>query len=162
MSSITWVKFNPSVIIDSAVDALEQMGAVYAEETKTQITSVKWDWPNGTVRKVSKLMGGTTTANGCKYIPAGKRDIVDTGALLDSQTEPEVTKAGNSVSLKIAWTAPYSLVVLLGGDYGSYVSECNGGKLVNVGNKPARNWIVGAYREKPPLIQFANAWKNAQ
>lgn len=90
-------------------------------------------------------------------IPAGKRDAVDTGTLLESQTAPVVTTSGALSVMTIRWTAPYAATVLYGGDYGSYVNVK--GRVVNVGQKPGRDWISPAFRAQPFVPFFVARWR---
>jgi hypothetical protein len=46
---------------------------------------------------------------------------------------------------------------LLGGDYGTYTNPA--GSTVNVANRPPRNWIEAAYKEKPFLPFFVRRWR---
>ena len=91
------------------------------------------------------------------YIQKGLRDIVDTGELLRSQTRPIVVFTEYGAEVTIKWTAPYSKLVLLGGDYGSYVAPS--GKIVNVGVKPGRDWITPTFQQTPILNLFIQAWR---
>jgi hypothetical protein len=188
------VSWRADQILAKTPKALKAVGAAMAEEAKTQITEVQYDWPNPTLRFTSLLMGGTpggsgtnlgrkfepfsppTTAAGAKNtrqfkgrvqsnrsfgrgirIPEGPRDIVDTGTLLRSQTAPKVTGTATGAELSIKWTAPYSGVVLRGGDYGEYVNPQ--GRIVDVGEKPGRDWITPTLRNVPAAAIFANAWR---
>lgn len=91
------------------------------------------------------------------YISEGPRDAVDTGELLRSQTAPTVRRGRDAITMTIRWTAPYSGVVLFGGDYGTYVNP--DGAVVNVGVKPGRNWIGKTFESKPPMEVFSNIWR---
>lgn len=90
-------------------------------------------------------------------IEAGPRDIIDTGVLLRSQTPPQVTLTNIGADLTIRWNAPYSGLVLAGGDYGTYVNPV--GAIVDVGVKPGRNWIAKTYQAQPVGRLFAEAWQ---
>ena len=89
-------------------------------------------------------------------IPPGERDIVDTGTLLKSQSAPLVTSKGGQASLRIEWTAPYSGLILRGGDFGSYVNV--NGRIVNPGQRPGRDWISASLQQKPFLPFLIESW----
>ena len=180
------VSWNAERILAKAPKALEQVGPVLGEEAQRQIQAVQYNWPNPTLRFTSLGMGGTpggraagrlsppTTAAGARntrqfkaaaadkqgrglWIKEGPRDIIDTGVLLRSQTPPRVTLTNIGADLTIRWNAPYSGVVLRGGDYGSYVNPV--GAIVDVGVKPGRNWIAKTYQAQPVGRLFAEAWQ---
>ena len=155
-------EWNAEKLLARSTQILEDFAPIIAEEARTQITTVKWDWPNPTLRFQSLNQGGTPLSgtrkdSGARWsgvlIPAQPRDIVDRGRLLRSQQAPQVS--GNTLS--IAWTAPYARTVLGGGDYGEYTNPA--GRRVVVGDKPARNWIRAAYEAEPPLRFFVARWK---
>jgi len=150
------VRWNADKLLARSTQILEQFAPVIAEEARQQIVSPIWEWPNPTLRFKSLYQGGErvkTKFGSAVLIPAGKRDIVDRGQLLNSQQAPQV--ANNSLSIE--WTAPYSGVVLRGGNYGSYVNPA--GKPTDVGDRPPRNWIEAALRKQPPLPFFVAQWK---
>ena len=160
-STVKFKQWNAPKFINKVVTALEKVGAVYLEETTLQISNPIWNWNWDTLRAESLLMGGQTEAGKPGVIVrAGNRDIVDTGNLLDSVTAPAVSKSSGQAVLRIAWTAPYAAKVLGGGVYGSYVNVR--GQIVNVGNRPGRNWIKAAYAAKPPAQVFANIWRSTR
>ena len=146
------IRWNANKILAKVPKVLKEYGDLAAVEAVTQLTTVKWDWPNSTLRFESRLMGGTKEGNGIR-IPGGARDIVDTGRLLESQSSPVVTPD----SMTITWSAPYAMTVLLGGDYGEYVNP--NGKLVRAGG-PERNWIAATYEALPPRQIFLNIWRS--
>jgi hypothetical protein len=82
-----------------------------------------------------------------RQVVGSPRDIVDTGQLLNSQTNPDV---GGGV-LMIQWRAPYSLAVLRGG----YTVESQRG---NYTAKP-RDWITPALREQPFKPYVLRQWR---
>ena len=82
-----------------------------------------------------------------RQVVGSPRDIVDTGQLLNSQTNPEV---GGGV-LMIQWKASYSLAVLRGG----YTVESQRG---NYTAKP-RDWITPALREQPFKPYVLRQWR---
>lgn len=156
--TLQFTAWNAERLLAKAKPALEATGKALGEEAKRQLAEVKYNWPNPTLRFVSRSMGGTRQGRGVR-IEAGPRDIIDTGALLNSQTEPQTQLTEAGAELTIAWNAPYSGVVLRGGDYGEYVNP--DGRLVNVGNKPGRDWITPTLRTVPVARLFADAWKQA-
>lgn len=141
--------------------ALEALGPTLWVEAASQLEQRAYDWPYDTLRKKSLLMGGRPQGNGV-VVDAGLRDIVDTGALLNSQTQPKVTSAKDGAQLSIEWTAPYSGVVLRGGDYNSagatpYVNP-NGEIVDNMSGRPGRNWIRRTFEAQPVRQLFIDAW----
>lgn len=151
-------EWNAERLLARTTQILEDFAPIIAEEARTQITTVKWNWPNSTLRYKSLFMGGTpvTGPKGTGVIiPKGDRDIVDTGRLLNSQQAPQV-KANQ---LSITWTAPYSGQVLRGGYPDQYRSPTTGALIGPAGQKPPRNWIEGALQVQPFLPFFAARWK---
>lgn len=151
-------RWNGDALIARTTQILEEYAPVIAEEARAQLTTQKWQWPNGTVRFRSLFQGGKTvkTKFGTGvFIPKGLRDVVDTGFLLDSQQAPQVE--GNR--LWIAWTAPYAMEVLRGSYPDPYFSPVTRKQIGPVGRKPARNWISAAFAEKPPLPFFMARWR---
>jgi len=152
-------KWNAPKIEEKVADTLLRAGDVYAEETTLQMSNPIWPWFWDTLRAESLLLGGEREPGlPGVIVKTGNRDIVDTGELIDSITAPQVTRGGGAAQLRIAWTAPYSGRVLGGGVYGSYVNVR--GAIVNVGNRPGRNWIQAAYKARPPAQVFANIWRS--
>ena len=168
---------------------LEAYGPVIAEELKQQIATVQFPWEWSTLRFTSLYMKGEpeasgrfsppTTAAGARntlsfkrdtqarkyvgsgvHIKPGKRDAVDTGALQASQSAPQVMQLEAGAQLQIVWNAPYSGLVLRGGDYGSYTNVK--GQLVKVGTRPKRDWITPALAAQPFAPFFKQMWKQGQ
>ena len=108
---------------------LEDFGPYVAFQAEQEIAKDQYDWPVATLRKNNQL------------VPAGKRDIIDTGTLLNSATTPQVFRGASSASLQIAWTAPYAYEVLdgyvVGNSQGNYIA-------------PKRNWIAKTYAQLGP------------
>lgn len=142
---VRFERWNALEIMARPALILEDFGAQVADQAQEEIKAVKYDWPNATRRKNGKL------------VLKGQRDIVDTGALLRSQSAPVVVSTGVGATLRIEWTADYSGRVLVGGDYGSYVNAK--GKVVNVGNKPGRDWIANTLQAKPFLPYLVQRWQ---
>lgn len=159
MNRIVFKSWNAEQLVAKATDTLTQAGPVYAEATTQLMANPIWNWNWDTLRAQSLLMGGTQEPGKPGVIVrAGKRDIVDTGKLLDSMQTPVVTADGNSAVLSIRWTAPYAKVVLGGGVYGSYTNVR--GQRVSVGRRPPRNWIKAAFEARPPERVFAEIWRS--
>jgi hypothetical protein len=153
-------RWNGEQLINKVASTLERMGPIYSEAATLQMSNPVWDWQWATLRKTSLLMGGTKESGKPGVIVGpGRRDIVDTGRLLDSITSPRVVRQNGTAALTIGWTAPYAKTVLAGGRYGSYVNVR--GEFVNVGQRPARNWIQAAFESRPPAQLFAEIWKSA-
>jgi len=114
---------------DKAVKtALAQTAGKLGAEFTKQISDVKWDWPNDTLRK-----------NG-QFIEKGNRDIVDLGNLRSSQRRENVS----ATAVEWTWHVDYSAVVH------------EGPKLKNGGTLPARPWTKDAEKEVKPLKDFAD------
>lgn len=158
-TTISFPDWKPERILDKVADTLQKAGPIYAEATILQMSNPIWNWQWDTRRRVSLLMGGERQ-NGVEgvVVRAGRRDIVDTGFLLDSMTQPRVERTRDAISLLIEWKAPYSGRVLAGGDYGSYIPPGQD-EPVDLPGRPARNWIQAAYQSKPPLDVFSNIWR---
>ena len=158
--SVRFTKWNANQLLNKVNRTLEKAGPVYQDEAIKQIATPDWQWGWDTRRKVSLRMGGEKQPGMSGVVVyAGKRDIVDTGTLLASMTEPLVTGRSSTSSLVIAWTAPYARRVLEGGNYGSYIPPGQR-EYVDLGNRPGRNWIEEAYREKPPATVFSQIWRS--
>ena len=151
-------EWNADKLLARSTQILEEFAPIIAEEARRQITTVKWVWPNSTLRYRSLFQGGETRRT--KYgtgvlIPKGQRDIVDTGTLLSSQQAPQIS----GKSLSIRWTAPYSGEVLRGSYPDPYFSPVTRELVPAPGDKPARNWISAALVQKPPLPFFVRRWR---
>lgn len=145
-------EWNADKLLARTTQILEDYAPVIAEEARRQIGLRKYDWQWSTLR--FKSIGGVGFKNKSGvFVPAGLRDILDTGALRDSQQAPQVQKN----VLSIEWAAPYSGVVLRGGNYGSYTNPL--GQDVQVGDRPGRDWITPAFEAQPPLPFFVKRWK---
>jgi hypothetical protein len=53
-------EWNAERLLGRSTQILEEFAPIIAEETRRQITTVKWDWPNSTLRYRSLFQGGTT------------------------------------------------------------------------------------------------------
>jgi hypothetical protein len=159
MSKVVFTRWNSEQLILKVSSTLAKAGPVYQEVSMLQIANPLWQWNWDTLRSKSLLMGGQTEPGKPGVIVrAGKRDIVDTGNLLDSMQSPVVLKEPNRSSLFIRWTAPYAKVVLGGGVYGKYTNIR--GETVRVGRRPPRNWIRAAFEARPPAQVFAEIWRS--
>lgn len=151
-------QWNADLLVQRSTRILEDYAPVIAEEARTQIKTVKWNWPNSTLRFRSLFMGGKNVRT--KYgtgvvIPQGRRDIVDTGGLLASQQAPLVANG----RLTIAWTAPYAMDVLRGSYPDPYFNPLTREVVPPPGKKPPRNWIEAALEAQPPLPFFVQRWR---
>lgn len=149
-------KWNADKILKKPAKILEEYGPVIAEETHRQMATVKYDWNYDTLRFESLLMLGEPIGNGV-FIPEGLRDIVDTGRLMDSITQPVVQSTNINSVLTIQWTAPYAAKVLYGGVYGTYTNPA--GEEVDIGYRPGRDWITPAFAQKPFEPFFGQRWR---
>ncbi len=150
--------WNAEKLLARSTQILEDFAPVIAEEARTQLTTVKWVWPNPTLRYRSLYQGGETrkTKFGTGVlIPKGQRDIVDTGTLLSSQQAPQIS----GKSLSIRWTAPYAGEVLRGSYPDPYFSPLTRNVVPAPGDKPPRNWIGAALVAKPVLPFFVQRWR---
>ena len=151
-------QWNADLLVQRSTRILEDYAPIIAEEARTQIKTVKWNWPNSTLRFKSLFMGGKTvrTSFGTGVvIPRGDRDIVDTGKLLASQQAPLVANG----RLTITWTAPYAMQVLRGSYPDPYISPISLDVVPAPGKKPPRNWIEAAFEAQPPLPFFVQRWR---
>lgn len=119
--------------------ALLAYGERIAPQLQESIKTKAYDWPTPTLRQVGLYSG--------KFVPKGKRDIVDTGTLMQSQSAPVV--AGNVLTIR--WNAPYSKAVLEGGFLV--------GTLRNAYIAPGRDWITPVLQSTPPAKFFAEEWR---
>lgn len=96
-----------------------------------------WAWP-GTTQRANGSVAGT------------KRNIVDTGALLDSRRDPVLNDARGGITARLTWTAPHAAAVFLGAVFRKrrYVM-------------PARNAPLAAVK-RGALQDFARAWREAE
>jgi hypothetical protein len=84
--------------VNRAVDAaVDSVASVVDREMKSAIRAKVWNWPRPTRRKSGRIVGSP-------------RDIVDQGALLNSQ---RMIRQGKRV-LVYEWTAKHSLIVHFG------------------------------------------------
>ena len=149
--SLQLKEWNAEKLLAKSERVLEQLGPIYAAEADKQVTSVKWSWPVPVLRFVSLRMGGTPGPKGGVVVPAGKRDIVDTGRLLASRQEPKV----QNNTMSIAWQAPYAMNIIKG-SYGPYKTPAGNTVLPQ---QIARNWIDATYQALPAVKLFAEKWR---
>jgi hypothetical protein len=139
MATVRFTSWNASQIFLKVPAILASYGGAVAPMLQETIKSKAYDYPVTSVRKVGLYSG--------KIVPKGKRDIVDTGELLNSQTEPEIK--GNKLTIK--WTAPYSKAVLDGGYLVGTVRDWY--------EAPSRDWITPVLEAKPPGRFFVQEWQ---
>lgn len=118
---------------------LEDYGPTISFQLQQEISTPQFPWPVTTLRKSGEL------------VPAGNRDIVDTGELLTSQKAPEVADSERGAQLQIVWTAPYSGEVLRGG---YLVGTTRTNYLA-----PERDWITPALEAQDPAKFFVARWR---
>ena len=138
-ASLKLTQWNAEKLLARSAQILEDYGPRISFQLQQEIAKDQFEWPVPTRRKSGQ------------FVPAGLRDIVDTGQLLNSQTPPQVTANGSLSVLSIRWTAPYSGEVLRGG----YLV----GTVRNNYVAPGRDWITPALREQPFDKFFANRWR---
>jgi hypothetical protein len=159
MTRVVFTRWNAERLVNKVAETLSVAGPIYQEVSIQQMANPLWNWDWDTLRRQSLLQGGEREPGKPGVIVrAGKRDIVDTGKLLDSIQRPVVVFQPNRISLVIKWTAPYASVVLRGGVYGTYTNIR--GQRVSVGRRPARNWIQAAFEARPPAQVFAEIWRS--
>lgn len=117
---------------------LDDYGPLISFQLQQEIATKQFDWPTVTVRKNGQI------------VQPGLRDIVDTGELIGSQSEPQIIEQQGRVSLRIVWTAPYSGQVLRG----NYLV----GTVRNNYIAPARDWISPALKAQPFKPFFVARW----
>lgn len=150
---VTFKEWNADKLLAAAGKVLEEFAPELAEQARAEITAVKWDWPAPTLRFESLLMGGTPERGGV-LIPQGKRDIVDTGQLLNSQQAPVVRSSKVGYALSIEWTAPYAKNILLG-KYDPYINP-EGRKATP--EQVKRNWLTSTLEAKPFMPFLVARW----
>lgn len=139
MSQTRIVSWNADKFLKRVPVILANYGNKVTPMLQESIKAQLYDWPTPTRRKVGLYSG--------KFVPAGRRDIVDTGTLLRSQSAPQITEN----SLTIRWSAPYSGAVLQGGFLV--------GTLRNAYVAPGRDWITPVLQAEPPMQFFAAEWR---
>ena len=128
---------------------LQGYGDKVAPMLQDEIKAVKYDWPTRTQDTNQPIV--TRRKNGQSV--TSPRNIVDTGALLNSQSAPQVAEG----TMRIVWQEPYSLAVL----EGNYVIGRRNGSYV----ARARDWITPVLEAAPREQFFAEEWRrlaNAQ
>jgi hypothetical protein len=145
VAKVRITQWNADALLELVPQVLEAYGEKVAPMLQEQIKAKEYEYPVPTLRKVGVYSG--------RFVPKGKRDIVDTGALLKSQQAPQV----EDNTLRIRWTADYAGEVLRGGYLVgtvrvNYMAE-------------ARDWITPVLEAAPPEQFFAEEWRrlaNAQ
>lgn len=129
------VKWDTRKLQRRITEVLDDYGPQISVALQEAIATEQFPYPVDTYRRSRR-----------QFVPAGLRDIVDSGTLIRSQTPPVVKK--NELTIK--WTAPYSKAVLEGG----YTVASSRGNYT----APARNWIAKAYEQKPFLPFLVARW----
>lgn len=118
---------------------LEEYGPTISFQLQQEISKEQFEWPVPTYRQKRR-----------QFVPKGKRDIIDSGDLLKSQTEPVIQGSDRGSQLEIKWTAPYSGEVLRGG----YLV----GTVRNNYVAPSRDWITPALKAQNFGQFFGSRW----
>lgn len=142
--SITLARWNGDRLVKQlSRQVLQEYGPVIYFQTREEIATEQFSWPNRTRRK-NRTVAGTT------------RDIIDTGAFINSATDPEVTQRGGILRLTITWTAPYSGEILRGSEGEQFVDYAG---TVGSPGQPARDWITPALAKQPFDRFFVERYK---
>lgn len=110
---------------------LREVAAQVGQTTQSLIGARRWAWPNLTERENGTVAGL-------------RRDIVDTGALRDSQSEAVRT---GPHAYEITWDAPYAAATFLGAVFRK-----------RSGSLPARNAPLLAARQVNLASAFRRGW----
>lgn len=121
---------------------LSDYGDLLGPQLQNEIASSQFYWPRFTRRK-----------NGRRVAP-GKRDIVDTGEFINSQTDPKVGESDTGVNLTIAWTASYAKDIFYGLEV-EFVTRDGGFYSLDL---PGRDWITPALQQLPFDQYFVQRW----
>jgi hypothetical protein len=146
--SFRLVRWDQERLLAKAPRILDEFGAQVAFQAEQEIAKRQWEWPVPTLRKSGEL------------VPKGKRDIYDTGALMESATDPQVAVTEDGAALSIRWMAPYSKAVQEGG----YLV----GTVRNSYVAPPRDWVASTYQqlkpggERPLLPFFIRRWRQTE
>lgn len=135
MKSFTITKWNAPKLVGKIPKILKEYGSVLGPQLQQEIKTKQFAYPVFTRRKSGE------------EVPAGLRNIVDTGELLSSQSPPVIT----TNRLRISWGASYSQAVLEGG----YLV----GSVRDFYVAPERDWITPALEAQPLLPYFVSKWK---
>jgi hypothetical protein len=132
-------QWNAEKLLGRAAKILDDYGPKISFQLQEEIVKKQFDWPVATRRKSGQL------------VPPGLRDILDTGELLNSQTNPVVVRDGSLSVLTIQWLAPYSGEVLrgwylVGTVRNNYIAE-------------GRDWISPALKNQPFRPFFIRRWQ---
>ena len=139
MTQTRIVRWNADKLLKRVPLILTNYGIKLTPLLQESIKAKIYDWPVPTRRSVGVYSG--------RFVPAGRRDIVDTGTLLNSQSAPRITQN----SLTISWSAPYSGAVL----YGGFLVRT----LRDAYIAPGRDWITPVLQAEPPLQFFIKEWR---
>lgn len=116
-SRVLFARWDPERFLQQIPErVMREYGEEVTPKLQESIAAVRYPWPVGTQRRVGRSgLGVKLRGVRGRYVREGRRDIIDTGELQDSQTPPQVTSSAGRVRMRIVWEAPYSLDVLLGG-----------------------------------------------
>ena len=122
------IKIDLSKVNKAIFSAFDKTVDYQSEIFQQELEAEKWNWPRLTKRSNGSIAGTV-------------RDIIDTGALADSQT---VARSSDGMSAEFSW----------GADYAIYVHE--GVTLRNGTELPARPWARVGIEEGKPDEKFAS------
>lgn len=125
---------------------LSDYGDVLGPQLQNEIAKPQFQWPRFTRRK-----------NGRRVAP-GKRDIVDKGKFIDSQTDPTVSESDSGVNLTIGWTASYAKDIFYGEEV-EFVTRDGGFYSLEL---PGRDWITPALEAQPFGSYFVQRWNEIE
>jgi hypothetical protein len=132
-------QWNADRLLQRVPRVLASYGVKITPLLQDSIKAKVYQWGVPTRRVVGLYSG--------KFVPRGRRDIVDTGDLLQSQSAPQIT----SNSLTITWRVPYSGDVLEGG----FIV----GTMMDAYIAPGRDWITPVLRAQDPTEFFVREWR---
>jgi len=128
-------KWNAKAILANGPRIMKEYSVHIGAQMQEEMLTVQFYYPVDTERKSGA------------FIKAGKRDIYDTGELIQSQSE---TVRGNTIS--ISYGAPYAKEVLMGG---YQVGPPDSARSYTA---PERDWITPALKNKPLLPFLVERW----
>ena len=127
-------KWNAKAILANGPRIMKDYSVYIGAQAQEEMLTAQFFYPVDTKRKSGA------------FIKAGKRDIYDTGELIQSQTE---SVRGNTIF--ISYSAPYASDVFKGG------YEVRRGKETSY-TAPPRDWMTPALNNKPLLPFLVERW----